>query len=94
MQELFRVMQELDDYKNRLSERIDSHYYHASRLETRNRELQTHNETILNELKACSTLLAEAHTFMNGAPFVQIVPNINPHHAADNDYVGIYPNYG
>jgi hypothetical protein len=94
MQELYRVMQERDDFKNRLSERINSDYYHASRLETRNRELQTHNETILKELKGCSTLLAEAHTFMNGAPFVQIVPNINPHHAADNDYVGVYPNNG
>jgi hypothetical protein len=31
---------------------------------------------------------------MNGAPFVQIVPNINPHHAADTEYVGIYPNNG
>jgi hypothetical protein len=25
---------------------------------------------------------------------VQIVPNINPHHSADTDYVGIYPNNG
>jgi hypothetical protein len=56
--------------------------------------LESHNETILNELKGCSTLLAEADTFMNGAPFVQIVPNINPHHAADKEYIGIYPNNG
>jgi hypothetical protein len=28
------------------------------------------------------------------SPTVQIVPNINPHHAADIEYVGIYPNNG
>jgi hypothetical protein len=27
-------------------------------------------------------------------PKVQIVPNINPHHAADKEYIGIYPNNG
>jgi hypothetical protein len=25
---------------------------------------------------------------------VMIVPNINPHHAADKEYIGIYPNNG
>jgi hypothetical protein len=25
---------------------------------------------------------------------IQIVPNINPHHAADKEYIGIYPNNG
>jgi hypothetical protein len=27
-------------------------------------------------------------------PQIQIVPNINPHHAADKEYIGIYPNNG
>jgi hypothetical protein len=31
---------------------------------------------------------------INMCPTVQIVPNINPHHAADIEYIGIYPNNG
>lgn len=33
------------------------------------------------------------HIAANGAK-VLIVPNINPHHAADKDYIGIYPSNG
>jgi hypothetical protein len=44
----------------------------------------------------------EALTIQNAAllaqisntPTVQIVANINPHHAADKEYIGIYPNNG
>jgi hypothetical protein len=31
---------------------------------------------------------------ISNTAIVQIVPNINPHHAADKEYVGIYPNSG
>ena len=41
--------------------------------------------TIQNE-----ALLAQ----ISNSAFVQIVPNINPHHAADKEYIGIYPNNG
>jgi hypothetical protein len=45
-----------------------------------NDSLSIQNEALLAQISNTAT--------------VQIVPNINPHHAADTDYVGIYPNNG
>jgi hypothetical protein len=87
MQELFRLMQERDDYKNRLSERINSDYYYASTLEKRNREYWQENHLLTTQNNALLGQISELAT-------VQIVPNITPHHAADKEYIGIYPNNG
>jgi hypothetical protein len=56
--------------------------------------LAMHNESIRIEndslIRQNAALLAQ----ISNTATVQIVPNIKPHHAADNDYVGIYPNNG
>jgi|688.fasta_scaffold210158_3 hypothetical protein len=49
-------------------------------LEIDNEELTTQNEALLAQISNTAT--------------VQIVPNINPHHAADKEYIGVYPNNG
>jgi hypothetical protein len=51
--------------------------------------LESQNETVLNELKGCSGLLAEAHTFMQDGAFMKLVPNKDKHHAANNNYLYI-----
>jgi len=68
MQDLYRVMQERDDYKNRLSERINSDYYHASTLEKRNREYWQENHLLTTQNTA---LLAQ----ISNLATVQIVTN-------------------
>jgi hypothetical protein len=38
--------------------------------------------------------LRHAKLIATNSPKVMIVPNINPHHAADKEYIGIYPSNG
>jgi hypothetical protein len=51
--------------------------------------LESQNETVLNELKDCSGLLAEAHTFMQGGAFMKLVANKDKHPAANDNYLYI-----
>jgi hypothetical protein len=49
-------------------------------LESNYKALTIQNEALLAQISNIAT--------------IQIVPNINPHHAADKEYIGIYPNNG
>lgn len=51
--------------------------------------LESQNETVLNKLKGCSGLLAEAHTFMQGGAFIKLVANKDKHPAANDNYLYI-----
>jgi hypothetical protein len=52
-----------------------------------------HRETWFKNKGLEADLRHAKHIAANRA-MVMIVPNINPHHAADKDYVGIYPSNG
>jgi len=51
--------------------------------------LESQNETVLNDLKGCSGLLAEAHTFMQTPPKFKLVANKDKHPAANDNYLYI-----
>jgi hypothetical protein len=52
-----------------------------------------HRET-WDENRQLEADLRHAKHIAANSPKVMIVPNINPHHAADKEYIGIYPNNG
>jgi hypothetical protein len=56
--------------------------------------LAMHNESIRIENASLTTQNAALLAQISNIAFVQIVRNINPHHAADKEYIGIYPNNG
>lgn len=58
-------------------------YFRAAKI----KNLQSLNEALTLQNIALLTQIIDLAT-------VKIVPNINPHHAADKEYIGIYPNNG
>jgi hypothetical protein len=56
--------------------------------------LAMYNESIRIENASLTTQRTELLSQIKNSATVQIVRNINPHHAADKEYIGIYPNNG
>jgi hypothetical protein len=57
-------------------------------------KLHDTEKELLERERIATQALMELDTLKRNIATVQIVPNINPHHAADKEYVGIYPNNG
>jgi hypothetical protein len=67
--------------------------FNTSTMEYQNKLHDTIQKLLERENVATQALI-ELDTLKRNIAFVHIVPNINPHHAADKEYVGIYPNNG
>jgi hypothetical protein len=57
-------------------------------------KLHDTEKELLERERIATKALMELDTLKRNTATVQIVPNINPHHAADIEYIGIYPNNG
>jgi hypothetical protein len=71
--------------------------YYSNLAETQNEhieELAISNEIQRQLNDSLSIQNAALLAQISNTATVQIVPNINPHHAADTEYIGIYPNNG
>jgi hypothetical protein len=72
---------------NNIKKSVTFWHEYADSLELSNRRLNESNQLLHIQNTALLSKISELAA-------VQIVPNINPHHAADTEYIGIYPNNG
>ena len=89
-----KIKQLIDDIENIMSEFSDLQGKIGRQSIELAKEISYLKMQIAERERIASKALAELDALKCNIAFVQIVPNINPHHAADKEYIGIYPNNG
>jgi hypothetical protein len=89
-----KIKQLIDDIEDAMSEFSDLQDKIGRQSIELAKEISYLKMQIAERERIASKALAELDTLNCNIAFVQIVPNINPHHAADKEYIGIYPNNG
>ena len=89
-----KIKQLIDDIENIMSEFSDLQGKIVRQSIELAKEISYLKMQIAERERIASKALAELDTLKCNIAFVQIVPNIKPHHAADKEYIGIYPNNG
>jgi hypothetical protein len=84
-------IKELKSFKNDLEQLNIKHNYLWYKKEALHGKYQLAIKQLAERENVATQALMELDTLKRNTPTLQIVPNINPHHSADKEYVGVYP---